>query len=74
MSSLSADLRNYTALNNHLGAERMMTRAADGMDRLIDALLFVDGLKVDDKPKLNSGERAVIHAALISVGVEPCQS
>lgn len=66
MPNLQSDLRSYCALNNHLGAERMMSKAAEALDakdaviaELVKALTLVT-----KKVPMISGIRVVCDIAL----------
>lgn len=56
---LSRELRAYCAINNHIGAEKMMARAADTIDALVEALAVIAS-----RNPLKSDERALMDLAL----------
>jgi hypothetical protein len=62
---LSRELRGYNASGNHVGAEKMMARAAEAIDALIGAV----HLLAADRPELTSGVRAVMDMALLKTEV-----
>jgi hypothetical protein len=64
-TDLSRELRAYNANGNAIGAERMMARAADAIDALVEALALVAGTN----PHLNSGVRAVMDMALLKTEI-----
>lgn len=57
---LSRELRAYNASGNAVGAERMMSRAADTIDALVEALTIIAS-----RNPLKSGERALMDMALL---------
>lgn len=56
---LSRELRVYNALNNHIGAERMMKLAADALDDVVNALS-----SIASRNPLNADERKLMDLAL----------